>query len=168
MVGMEYILIGLALLLIYLIYFVISKDAQQSRKIRSIATAVEELHRQLYTTEKKINQQIDQLASLEPPMSRAEIDQKLEKSMYATAAPVAESLEAIEQGFEAFKRDISKRLHHVEDGMRSLSMPSSVSSMDDEKIIALFKQGIPLETIAKELHLSKPEVEFVLKINKIR
>ena len=38
----------------------------------------------------------------------------------------------------------------------------------DEKIISLFKQGVSLETISKELHLSKPEVEFVLKINQIK
>ncbi|MEA3372159.1 MAG: hypothetical protein U9Q62_00575 [Campylobacterota bacterium] len=168
MIGIEYILIGLAALMLYLIYVIISKDAQQNRKIRSIATAVEELHRQLYASEKKINQQIDQLASLEPPMSRSEIEQKLEQSSYATAVPVAQSIEEIQRGFDAFKSDITKRLHQVEDGMRSLSMPSSVSNMDDEKIIALFKQGVPLETIAKELHLSKPEVEFVLKINRIR
>ncbi len=168
MITIEYILIGVAVVLLYLIYFIISKDTQQNRRIRSIATAVEELHRQLYATEKKINQQIDQLASLEPPMSRSEIEQKLEQSIYSTAAPVAQSLEEIRHGFDAFKSDITKRLHQVEDGMRTLSMPSSVSSMDDDKIIALFKQGVPLETIAKELHLSKPEVEFVLKINKIR
>lgn len=168
MIGIEYILIGIAVVLLYLIYFIISKDAQQSRKIRAIATAVEELHRQLYSTEQKFNQQIDQLASMEPPMSRTEIEHKLEQGLYATAAPVAQSLEEIQQGFDAFKSDIAKRLHQVEDGMRSLSMPSSVSNMDDEKIIALFKQGVPLETIAKELHLSKPEVEFVLKLNKIR
>ena len=47
-------------------------------------------------------------------------------------------------------------------------MPSSVHGNDDSKITSLFKQGIMIDTIAKELHLSKAEVEFVLKINQLR
>jgi len=40
--------------------------------------------------------------------------------------------------------------------------------MDDARIIALYQQGVDIAGISKELRLSKPEVEFVLKLNKIR
>ena len=47
-------------------------------------------------------------------------------------------------------------------------LPSSVHGNDDSKITSLFKQGVDVDTISKELHLSKAEVEFVLKINQLR
>ena len=168
MIELDYIVVGLALMLLYFVYFMVSKDSQQSRKIRSIASAVEELHRQVYKMEKRFSDEIEQLASMEPPMSRSEIEHRLEKDMVAMATPVAERLEEMQSELEELRTSLPKRLHHIEDAMRSLTMPSSVGSMDDQKIIALYQQGIPLDTIAKELHLSKPEVEFVLKINKIR
>lgn len=164
----EYLLLGLGMLLLLLIYYVYSKDAQQARQIRSIASAVEELHRQLYTTEKKINRRIADIASSEPSVDNEDIHRELEEGMQRIAVPVSQSLQEIQRGFAAYKADIDKRLGLLEGGMRNFSMPSSVGGMDDDKIIALFKQGIDIDTIAKELRLSKPEVEFVLKINKIR
>jgi hypothetical protein len=56
----------------------------------------------------------------------------------------------------------------LESGVKQISIPSSIHGNDDEKIISLFKQGVAIDTIAKELHISKPEIEFVLKINKIK
>jgi orotate phosphoribosyltransferase-like protein len=52
--------------------------------------------------------------------------------------------------------------------VKQITIPSSIHGNDDEKIISLFQQGVSIETISKELHISKPEVEFVLKINKIK
>ena len=85
------------------------------------------------------------------------------------------AIEIIEAGMNSIKfsinaidAQIESRISSLESGVKQISIPSSVQANDDEKIISLFKQGVPLETISKELHLSKPEVEFVLKINKIK
>lgn len=164
----DYLLIGLAALLLLLIYYVYSKDAQQARQIRAIASAVEELHRHLYATEKKINQRIADVASFELPAGNEAMHRELEEEIQRIAVPVAQSLREIESAIAAHKAETDRRLASLEEGMRHFSMPSSVSGMDDEKIIALFKQGVDIDTIAKELRLAKPEVEFVLKINKIR
>jgi len=164
----EYLLAGLGILLIYITYFIMSRDTQRSKKINSIATAVEELHRQLYTVETKMKQEIELLSAADTPLSKELLHHELEQGLQRIAGPVSQSLEEVERNFSAYKADFDKRLRQLEEGMRSLAMPSSVSGMDDAKIIALFKQGIDLDTIAKELHLSKPEVEFVLKINRIK
>lgn len=164
----EYLLGALGLLLIYITYFIIKRDTQQRRKIDSIASSVEETHRQIFALEKKMRQEMDLLSNMDTPISREELHLELERSVQRIAEPVAASLEGIEHDVSAMRADLDKRIHQLEDGLRSLSMPSQVSSMDDAKIIKLFKQGSEIESIAKELHLSKPEVEFVLKINKIR
>ena len=164
----EYLLLGLAALMLFMLYQIYTKDAQHAKQMRSIASSVEELHREFYAMQKQVGKRMDDIAFAEPAMDKEEIGHEVEEEFQRLAGPVAESLQEVERGFAAFKMDVDKRLRQVEERMRSLSMPSSVSGMDDEKIIALFKQGVAIETIAKELRLSKPEVEFVLKINKIR
>jgi biopolymer transport protein ExbB/TolQ len=168
MIAAEYLMIGLGLLMLYIIYFVMSKDAQQSRQIHTIATAVEELNHRLFDLEKELNARLQQTASDNSPEEHAAQRREMEQQVRRLAGSLSGSVGAMEEGFAAFKSDMEKRLAHLEEGMRHLTMPSSVSGMDDERIIDLYKQGVTMEAIAKELRLSKAEVEFVLKINKIR
>jgi len=74
----------------------------------------------------------------------------------------------MQENLDAIDSNIDSRISTVESGVKQISIPSSVHGNDDEKIISLYKQGVSLETIAKELHISKAEAEFVLKINKIK
>lgn len=166
MIATEYLMIALGLLMLYMIYFVMSKDAQQSRQIHAIATAVEELNHRLFDLEKELNARLE--AAENSPAEREAFRHDTEQQIRRLAGSLSGSVGAMEEGFSLFKSDMEKRLAHLEEGMRHLTMPSSVSGMDDEKIIALYKQGIAIDAIAKELRLSKAEVEFVLKINKIR
>lgn len=164
----EYMIIALALLVLYVIYFIMSKDSQQHRQIRAIATAVEELNRHVYKMEKRLNERLIDAAGREGEGEREALQLEIEREMQHIAASLSESIMSMEKGLGHFKSDVEKRLHHVEEGMRQLTMPSSVTGMDDEKIIARYKQGTSIDAIAKELRLSKAEVEFVLKINRIR
>ena len=164
----EYLLIGLGLLVLYIIYYMLSKESQQARQIRAIASAVEEFNRRLYMMEKQLGARIDAAAAENSRDDDAAIYGELERKMQQFAASLSHSVSGMEAGVTAFKADVDKRLSHLEEGLRQLSMPASVTGMDDEKIISLYKQGIPIDAIAKELRLSKAEVEFVLKINKIR
>ncbi|MDX1295370.1 MAG: hypothetical protein R3302_03845 [Sulfurimonadaceae bacterium] len=164
----EYLLIGLGLLILYVIYYVISKDAQQSRQIRAIASAVEESNRRLFALEKKLGDRIDAVASRVESDDDADFQGQVEMQLKHVAASLSGSVTEMQNAVSTFQRDVDKRLMHLEEGMRQLTMPSAVTGMDDEKIIALYKQGVPLDAIAKELRVSKAEVEFVLKINKIR
>jgi hypothetical protein len=82
--------------------------------------------------------------------------------------PIMESLGHIEGTFSAYKEKTENRLRYLEERIRNLSLPSSVSGLDDEKVIGRYNQGLEVDVIAKELRLSKAEVEFVLKINQLR
>ena len=82
--------------------------------------------------------------------------------------PLSHGLKQLQENINAIEVEIDSRVSNLESGVKQISIPSSIHGNDDTKIIALFKQGVTLETISKELHISKPEVEFVLKINKIK
>ena len=96
------------------------------------------------------------------------MEKKMEQELASMAEPIAFSLNEIQSTFSHFKLQMESRIEHVEDGIKSISMPKRLTGLDDQKIISLYKQGMDEETIARELALSKGEVEFALKISKMQ
>lgn len=166
--GIEYVIVLMALVILYLLYYVFSKETQYSKNIRSVASVVEDLNRELYYLKKQLSQTEGNLKNNASRMSDEEIYQEIERSVYDMMQPLSMAIKQMQHNIDTIEVEIENRIAHLESGVKQISMPSSIHGNDDEKIISLYKQGIDIETIAKELHLSKPEVEFVLKINKIK
>ena len=82
--------------------------------------------------------------------------------------PLSLGLKQLQENINAIDVELANRMAALESGVKQISIPTSVHGNDDEKILSLFKQGVSVDTISKELHISQPEVEFVLKINKIK
>ncbi len=168
MIGLEYLLIIIALILLFVIYYIYSKDLQNTKQIRRIAMAVENLNKELYMLNKKLDRHIQDTPLLENAMLDEDIAYELEVSMKNMSKPMVTSIAQIREELQEHRDEIEHKVRNLEDGMRKLSLPASVSGMDDARIISLYQQGIDIASISKELRLSKPEVEFVLKINKIK
>lgn len=164
----EYIVIALAALVLYLIYYIFSKEAQYTKHIRSVATAVEEQNREIFFLRQKLEETQKGIKENSYRMSDEEVYQEIERSVYDMVKPLSLEIKNIQSNIEAIDVQVDTRISSLESGVKQISLPASVHGNDDEKIISLFKQGVSLDTISKELHLSKPEVEFVLKINKIK
>lgn len=166
----EIALIVLAVMLMGVIYYIITKETEVSTQIRSIAKAVEELHRELYAVDKRFKQELEIITSLQEsmPVEHQSIHAEVGREVNQISIPIMESLGQIEGSFSAYKEKTENRLRYLEERIRNLSLPTSISGLDDEKVISRYNQGIEVDTIAKELRLSKAEVEFVLKINQLR
>jgi len=165
---LEYILVLMAGIILYLLYYVFTKDAQYSKNIRSVATVVEELNKELYYMKNKVKDTQKTILENRNRMSDKEIYEEVERTVYDMIQPISISLKKVQENLETIDGEIELRISSLESGVKQISLPSSVHGNDDEKIISLFKQGVSVETVSKELHLSKAEVEFVLKINKIK
>lgn len=166
--SLEYLVAIMAAVILYLLYYVFSKDAQYSKNIRSVASVVEELNRELYYMKKKLAQTQDNITENSQRMNDEMIYQEIERSVYDMVQPLSLGLRQLQENITQIEHEVNVRVTQLESGVKQISIPQSVHGNDDEKIISLFKQGVSLETISKELHISKPEVEFVLKINKIK
>ena len=166
--ALEYVVVAMAGVILYLLYYVFSKDSDYSKNIRSVATVVEELNRELFYVKKKLSDTQKSIKDNSQRMNDEAIYEEIERSVYDMVKPLSLGLKQMQENVKAIDAQIESRISSLESGVKQISMPSSVQANDDEKIISLFKQGVSLETISKELHLSKPEVEFVLKINKIK
>lgn len=168
--GIELVLIALAALVLGLIYYSVTKENETNTRLRAIAHAVEELHREVYKIDKRLSAEMEILTSLqesEPEISQRVYEQR-GHDMNELSVPIMESLGHIEGAFGAYKEKTENRLRYLEERIRSLSLPTSISGLDDEKVISRYNQGLEVDVIAKELRLSKAEVEFVLKINQLR
>lgn len=166
--SIEYLIVIMAGIILYLLYYVFSKDAQYSKNIRSVASVVEELNRELFYMKKKLNQTQESITQNSQRMNDEVIYQEIERSVYDMVQPLSLGLKQLQDNINSIEAEVNNRVSQLESGVKQISIPLSVHGNDDEKIISLFKQGVSLETISKELHISKPEVEFVLKINKLK
>ncbi len=167
---MEIALIALAVMVVGLIYYVITKEGEVSSQIRSIAKAVEDLHRELFMMDKRLKQELEIITSLQESVPREQhsLHAELGREVNEISVPILESLSQIEGSLSAYKEKTENRLRYLEERIRNLSLPTSISGLDDEKVISRYNQGVEVDAIAKELRLSKAEVEFVLKINQLR
>ncbi len=164
----EYLIVAMSAIILYLIYYVFTKDSEYHKNIHSVASVVEDLNRELYYLKKKLQETQNGLKHSSSHMSDEEIYQEIERSVYDMVQPLSVGLKRMQETVQTLDSQIDARINSLETGVKQISIPSSIHGNDDEKIISLFKQGVSLETISKELHISKPEVEFVLKINKIK
>lgn len=167
-IPLEYIVVAMVAMILFLLYYVFTKDSEYRKNIHSVASVVEEINKELYYLKKKLEETDKNLEQASIHMSDDEIYQEVERTVYDMVKPLSLGLKRMQENLHALDSQIDSRLSSLETGVKHISIPSSVHGNDDEKIISLFKQGVSLDTISKELHISKPEVEFVLKINKIK
>ena len=164
----EYLVVAMAAIILYLIYYVFTKDSEYHKNIHSVASVVEDLNRELYYLKKKLQDTQNGLKNSSSHMSDEEIYQEIERSVYDMVKPLSIGLKKMQDTMQTLDSQIDSRITSLETGIKQISIPTSIHGNDDEKIISLFKQGVSLDTISKELHISKPEVEFVLKINQLK
>ncbi len=165
---LEYVILAMAGVILYLLYYVYSKDAEYSKNVHSVASVVEELNREIFYLKKSVSKTQLTIKETSRDMSDEDIYQEIERSVYDMIHPLTVGIKQIEHTISTLDSQIDTRISNLESGVKQISIPSSIHGNDDEKIITLYKQGVSLDTIAKELHISKAEAEFVLKINKIK
>lgn len=167
-VNIEYIVVAMAAMILYLLYYVFTKDSEFHKNIRSVASVVEDLNREIFYLKKELNDTKTNIKNNSSRMSDTEIYEEVERTVYDMVKPLSLGVKRLEDTLVNIDEQMNLRIASLENGVKQISIPTSVHGNDDEKIISLFKQGVSLDTISKELHISKAEVEFVLKINKIK
>jgi DNA anti-recombination protein RmuC len=129
----EYVVVAMLILILYLLYYVFSKDAQYSKHIRSVATVVEELHREIYYLKKQLSKTQGSLSRENAQrMSDEEIYQEIERSVYDLVHPLTGAMEQIQYDIVQIQQEFEERFANIESGVKQISIPSAIHGNDEQ------------------------------------
>ena len=116
MTASEMIFIAIGAILLFMLYYILTKDAEHSRHIRAIASAVEDANRQIYMLEKKIfeMQKMPHVQGGERGLRDDEIYAEIERSVYDLTNPLAQKLNMTEENLSDLAVAMDNRLSHIE------------------------------------------------------
>lgn len=173
--GDYYIMIGVSIVILFIIIYMYIKDLENSRKLKSYERSIEELNKQLFTIQKSVKE-FEESQTKKSKSSERSIDDRLNefreemksdiKSTVANITPLVDIIENVQRSFQAHKNKIDTRMAEIEDRVKAvIAIPTVSSSLDESRILTMYQDGKSKEEIAKELRITKGEVELILKIS---
>ena len=118
--NLEYVLVAMTGLILYLLYYVFTKDAEYSRNIRSVATVVEELNRELFYMKNKVKDTQKTILENRSRMSDKEVYEEIERSVYDMIQPISHSLKIVQDNLETIDAQVDLRISSLEWGKTDL------------------------------------------------
>lgn len=157
--------IGLASFLILL--FTYLKDLEATRRLDKFENAIDNLYEEMY----KIQQYIKKVEG-EQEERAIEIQNQVENQ---TKDIITHSLSKTFEHLESIEQKVNDEIRLATDNLSSLDgkikelefFSSSATSIDEKKISALLEAGKSPEVIAKELGITRGEVELFLQLSNI-
>ncbi|MCI5969353.1 DUF6115 domain-containing protein [Helicobacter sp.] len=169
--------IGLAIVFILLIVYLYLKEGEGNKRARRYEKSIEELNKEVYRLTKRIKEQESELERFKVNIkaqiyqdTRLEMKNLLDANLSAQVAPLRNDMESLKAEWQGAKCALES-VEHLENKMFALEdrikefvyTPTSPTNIDEGRIIAMFKEGWSVDSIAKELRIGKGEVEFTLK-----
>ncbi|RAX53907.1 hypothetical protein CCY99_05450 [Helicobacter sp. 16-1353] len=144
--------LGVIILFVLILIFFYIKDGESQRRLSRYEKSLDDLNKEIYKIQKFLKNN-----ELENGYS-----EKFQKNLKEDFRNSINDIYAI---IEKDREYVDNKLAIIEDKIKEFNyFPSSSSNVDDRKIIAMFKDGWSVESIAKELMITKSEVEFTLKL----
>ena len=96
-VRLEYIVVIMGAIILYLLYYVYTKDARYSKNIRSVASVVEELNREIYYLKKNMDETQKNIQQSTRGLSDQEIYEEIERSVYDMVQPLSTGFKQLQE-----------------------------------------------------------------------
>ncbi|MGX3010072.1 hypothetical protein ACWIUD_00710 [Helicobacter sp. 23-1044] len=149
----EMLLINVGIIVLFVLifaYFYI-KDSDTQKRLLRVERALDELNKDIFKLQKTLKNG--------PKIDTAEIKLDFRKSLDDIYAIIEKDREYVDSKFSIFEDRLKEN---------SFYPNASAGNVDERRIIALFKDGWSIENIARELMVTKSEVEFTLKLADIK
>ncbi|MCK4973666.1 MAG: hypothetical protein KAR81_00310, partial [Sulfurimonas sp.] len=88
-ISVEYLVVAMAAMILYLIYYVFTKDSEYNKNIRSVASVAEELNREIFYLKKKLSDTQKNITNSTNRMSDDDIYQEVERTVYDMVKPIS-------------------------------------------------------------------------------
>lgn len=139
--------VGIIVLFVLIFIFFYVKDSENQRRLARFEHSLDELNKDLY----KLQKALKSMQSIDPQEIRMDFRKSVD-DIYAI--------------IEKDRDYVDNKLSVLEDRLKENSFYPNQSSgnIDDRRIISMYKDGWSIENIARELMITKSEVEFTLKL----
>ncbi|RDU62673.1 hypothetical protein [Helicobacter sp. MIT 14-3879] len=136
--------IGIVVLFLLIFIFFYIKDGDSQKRLARYEKSLDDLNKEIYKLHKLIK-------NLPNDNSKANFRSYID-DIYSI--------------IEKDREYVDIKLQALEDKLKESNLYASniSSNIDDRRIISMFKDGWSIENIAKELMITKSEVEFTLKL----
>jgi len=164
----EVLIVLLGVILILLIIYIYIKETEFNRKFKIVASKIDLVNRQIFTMNKNFSKELEG--------QKQEVWQEIEEFIRTNDNKYKNSLDQLKdlkENFELFKKDfeelksLNSRVLTLENGLKNAVLNRNSSVDKSQQIITLYKTGRSIEDITRELHISRTEVDFALKIAKL-
>ncbi|HIC10698.1 MAG TPA: hypothetical protein EYO61_04995 [Campylobacterales bacterium] len=163
----EVFIVILGVIIILLIVYMYIKEQEINKKFRILATRVDTINRQLFTLSKNISKEMEnhkkeitfELETFLENQSNWSIDTTELDKLKGAIDQIAYEMEEL--------KSLNSRVVSLETGMKNVLLDRNSSVDKTQQIVAYYKQGYTIEQISRELHISRTEVEFALKLARL-
>lgn len=169
--------VGVAIVFLLLIVYLYLKESEGGKRTRRYEKSIEELNKEVYRLQKRIKEQEGELERFKVNIktqiyqdTRLEMKNLIDANLNAQVAPLRNDMESLKTQWQRTKvylehiEHLEHKIFALEERYKELSYtPTSPTNIDEGRIVAMFKDGWSVDSIAKELRIGKGEVEFTLK-----
>lgn len=153
---MNILIIILALVILFamsFIYFYI-KDNEGQKRFARYEKSLDDLNKELYKIQKFLKDNSSNIGNINI--------NELQKDIKNDVRKVIDNLHSI---IEKDREYVDSKLSMLNDKIKEANFfPTSSNGVDDRRIISMFKDGWSIDAIARDLRITKSEVEFTLKL----
>ncbi|MCI5633622.1 hypothetical protein [Helicobacter sp.] len=174
--------IGIAVVLVLLIVYLYLKESESNKRTRRYEKSIEELNKEVYRLQKRIKEQESALEHFKVGIkaqiyqdTRLEMKNLLDTNLNTQVVPLRADMESLKVQWQSHQKALENieylenKIFSLEDRMKEFAYtPTNPINIDEGRIIAMFKDGWSVDSIAKELRVGKGEVEFTLKFANLK
>ena len=142
------------LILIILFLYILARDKKTEKKLKLYERSIENLNKNLFKLEKKI----------EMTMTREQVTSFLDIELDEIKEPIYKSIKEIKQAVDSTRNNVESRVGGLEEKTKEYMAIPMTATLDEGRVVSLFKSGYSTEEITKELRANISEVSFVLKM----
>ncbi|MCX2716778.1 hypothetical protein OQH61_03395 [Helicobacter sp. MIT 21-1697] len=149
-------------------FFNYSRNFDLNKRLRRFEKGMEDINNEIFKIHKwiKDNELENQLSStaLNTKIKTESID-----AVNNALVNVYRQIEILEAQVNKERDYIEEKIVSIEEKIREFGyFPTSSTNIDEKRIIGMFRDGWSIDAIAKEMRLSKGEIEFTLKLADIK
>ncbi|TLE02074.1 hypothetical protein [Helicobacter japonicus] len=149
-------------------FFNYTRNFEINKRIRRFEKGMEDINNEIFKIHKWIKD-----SELENQLSTTALHNKIKTesidAVNNALVKVYRQIEILEAQVNKERDYIEEKIVSIEEKIREFGyFPSSNTNIDEKRIIGMFRDGWSIDAIAKEMRLSKGEIEFTLKLADIK